>query len=64
MADCQLNASGAPSPLYGFHRGRNPWCTWDQARLVQGIISRMRSDVAELWGAGVNGCAERPSLVS
>ena len=68
-ADCQLKASGAPRALYGFHNGRSPWCTWVQARVVQGMISRIRSEVWELWGAGGWACRrpkcwDRPSRFS
>ena len=53
VADCQLKASGAPRALYGFHRGRIPWCTWVHDKVVQGMISRMRS---KTWGV----VGERP----
>ena len=65
MADCQLKASGAPRALYGFHRGRSPWCTWVHDSVVQGMISRMRSKTWELWGSGcgVLGQAELGELI-
>src|ERR1700688_2369373 len=48
-ADCQLNASGRPSALEGFHNGRYPWWTWVHPSDVHGIISLIWSNVWRLW---------------
>ena len=65
MADCQLNASGAPRALYGFHKGKSPWCTWVHASVVQGMNSRMRSEIWVLWkiGCALAGEAEPGELI-